>query len=192
MLRKIINRIHSALVSWNSTYLHGLQTGKNVRFRKQPYILRHKDATISIGDGTLINSSNRGYHVNMFQKCKLHADRAGARITIGKNTRVHGSCIHAYTSISIGDNCLIAANCQIVDGNGHELLFDRPQERIHSTDRGKPIAIGDNVWIAAGCTILGGTVIGEGSVIAAGSVVKGEVPPRSLYGGNPAKLIKSY
>lgn len=101
-----------------------VSTGKKVIFKGFPSILIHNDATISIGDNTTINSSNYGYHINMYSKCKLYADRPGASIKIGKNSRIHGTCIHAYKSITIGENCLIAANTQIIDGNGHLLSMN--------------------------------------------------------------------
>ena len=86
----------------------------------------------------------------------------------------------------------IAANTHIIDGNGHHLSFDAPENRINTFDDGNPIVIEDNVWIAAGCYILGGTTIGNGSIITAGSVVKGVIPAKCIYGGNPAKLVKQY
>jgi acetyltransferase-like isoleucine patch superfamily enzyme len=155
-------------------------------------VIKHKTGVIKIGNGSTINSVNHGYHINMFQRCKLYADRPNATITIGERTRIHGTCIHAYSTIQIGSNCLIAANTQIIDGNGHQLSFDAPHNRINTTDNGQPIVIHDNVWIAASCIILGGTTIGQGSVITANSVVKGDVPAMCLYGGNPARLIKQY
>lgn len=169
-----------------------LKAGKGVLFKGIPSVHIGRNTNISIGDNTTINSSNWNYHINMFNPCKLFTDRDNASIRIGKNCRIHGTCIHAYKSISIGDNCLIAANTQIIDANGHELSFDKPSDRIKTADEGKPIIIKDNVWIAANCIILGGTTIGDGSVITANSVVKGYVPDRCLYGGNPAKLIKQY
>ena len=48
-----------------------------------------------------------------------------------------------------------------------------------------------NVWIAAGATIIGGVTVGENSVVAAGSVVTKDVPPNTLVGGNPARVIRS-
>jgi acetyltransferase-like isoleucine patch superfamily enzyme len=50
--------------------------------------------------------------------------------------------------------------------------------------------IGRNVWIAAGATIIGGVTVGENSVVAAGSVVTRDVPPNTLVGGNPARIIR--
>ena len=154
--------------------------------------MKHKLAKIIIADNTTINSSNYGYHINIHSKCKLYADRPNGIIEIGKNCRIHGTCLHAYKKIIIGDNCLIAANTHIIDGNGHQLCMDAPENRLIMSDEGKDIIIEDNVWIAANCIILGGSHIGKGSVITAGSVVKGVVPPNCIFGGNPAKLIKEY
>lgn len=173
-------------------YFETLECDKTVIFKNYPHLNIHKDSKVIIGVNSMINSSNFGYHLNMFSKCKLYADRPNALIKIGNNTRIHGTCIHAYNEIIIGNNCLIAANTQIIDANGHELSFENTANRINSVDKGKKISIGDNVWIAANCIILGGTKIGEGSIITTNSVVKGEVPSNCIFGGNPAKLIKQF
>lgn len=192
-LRSYIYYLYNRLSTIYTKLFHsGLNLKEGILFKGIPYIFMYKDTRISIGKNTTINSSNWEYHINMFTKCKLFTDKKGASISIGDNCRIHGTCIHAYTSISIGNNCLIAANTQIIDGNGHELSFDNPANRIETTDTGKPIVIKDNVWIATNCIILGGTTIGEGTVITANSVVKGNIPDRCLYGGNPAKLIRQY
>jgi acetyltransferase-like isoleucine patch superfamily enzyme len=70
---------------------------------------------------------------------------------------------------------------------GHPL---EPSQR-RTVTIGKPIAIERNVWIAAGATIIGGVTIGENSVVAAASVVTRDVPPNTLIGGNPARIIRS-
>ena len=53
----------------------------------------------------------------------------------------------------------------------------------------KPVIIGDCVWIGAYVILLPGTKIGDGSIIQAGSVVHGEIPPMAIAGGNPAKVF---
>ena len=169
-----------------------IKLGDRIVFKRVPFIIKHKKAVIEIGKNTLINSSNFGYHINMHSRCKLYADTVDAVISIGSNCRIHGSCIHAQKKIIIGNNCLIAANTHIIDSNGHALMMDEPIKRLKVRDQARDIIIEDNVWIAANCIILGGTFIGEGSVITAGSVVKGHVPSESIYGGNPARLIKQY
>lgn len=164
----------------------------SVIFKKKPIILINSNAFIKIEENCVINSSNKGYHLNMHNAVKLYADKPNSSIIIGANSRINGACIHAYSSIKIGENCLIAANTQIIDANGHETMMDNPDRRINSVDNGKKIEIRDNVWIGANCIILGGSVIGEGSIITAGSVIKGIVPPKCIFGGNPANIIKQY
>ena len=120
------------------------------------------------------------------------ADRPNAKIVIGENTRFHGSCIHAYKSITIGKNCLIAANCQIIDGNGHDISFPDASNRINTIGSSKEVIIGDNVWLATGVVVLPGVTIGNGSIITANSVVHIDVPPMVIAGGNPIKIIRRY
>jgi acetyltransferase-like isoleucine patch superfamily enzyme len=157
-----------------------------------PMIEISKGAQIIIGEYTTINSQNYEYHLNMHSPVKLVADRPNARIIIGDHCRIHGTCIHAFQSIKIGNRCLIAANTQIFDGSGHDLSFPDVENRINTTGSIKPIDIADDVWIGANAIILPGISIGKGSVIAAGSVVTKDVPAYVLVGGNPAKIIRSF
>jgi acetyltransferase-like isoleucine patch superfamily enzyme len=106
---------------------------------------------------------------------------------IGDNCRVNGAYIHAQKGINIGKNCVIAAGVNVIDSNGHELYSG---DRTRGRDTAKEIAIGDNVWIGLNAIILKDTSIGNNSVVAAGSVVKGNFPENSLIQGNPAVLIK--
>jgi acetyltransferase-like isoleucine patch superfamily enzyme len=148
--------------------------------------------SLFIGDNVTLNSCNRRYHVNMHSPVKIYIDNEDAKVYIGKNTRIHGTCIHAYKEIRIGNNCLIAANTQIFDGNGHELAFDNLDSRMAIKKDGKPIIIDDYVWIGINCIILGGVTIGRGSIIASGSVVTRNIPEFVIAGGNPAIVIKEY
>ena len=97
------------------------------------------------------------------------------------------TCIHAQKSVSIGKNCLIAANCQIMDGSGHEL---QTSNRLDVSTRARAIVIEDNVWLGTGVIVLPGTLIKRDSVISAGSVVSGTIEENSLMVGNPARLKK--
>lgn len=197
MIRKIDNLFSNRLTTFFLRFYFGnfekrVRLGKGVKFRKCPRIEVSKNAKIIIGDNVLINSKNRGYHINMHSPVKLVADRENAIIQIGENSRIHGTCIHAYNSISIGKNCLIAANCQIMDGSGHDLSFKNVSNRINTTGGSRPISIEDNVWIGANCIIMPGVTIGFGSVIAAGSVVTKDIPAMCVAGGNPARVLKEY
>lgn len=192
MFLKAWRKITRFVISFIMHTKKGLHIRKGVIFKGFPLIEIAEGAEVIIGENCTLNSSNRGYHVNMFSPVKIMADREGARIRVGKNTRIHGSCIHAYELIEIGNRCLIAANCQIIDGNGHELSFDNVMNRINTTSGSKPVIIEDDVWIGTGSIILPGVTIGRGSVVSAGSVVTKSIPPFCIYGGSPAKLIKSF
>lgn len=102
--------------------------------------------------------------------------------------------IHALKGIEIGNGVLTGKWLTILD-NDHgritlENLRKSPGERtIYS--KGK-IVIEDNVWIGDKVTILSGVTIGKGSVVAANAVVTKDVPPHSVVGGIPAKIIKSF
>lgn len=166
--------------------------GENVIFKGLPHIFLHKDAEIKILNGATINSKNEGYHLNMFSKCKLMADRPQAKIYIGANSRIHGSCIHAKESVTIGDNCLIAANCQIMDSNGHDLSFPNVQDRVKTHGMSNKVIIEDNVWLGVGVIVLPGVTIGYGSVISANSVVYTNIPAMVVAGGNPIRILKNF
>jgi len=158
----------------------------------RPMIDIREGCHLHMGANVTLNSDNRGYHINMHSPVKLFADKPGAEIRIGENTRIHGTCIHAFQSIVIGRNCLIAANCQIIDGNGHDLSFPDVSNRIMTFGSSRPVVIEDDVWIGANTIILPGTRIGRGSVVSASSVVASDIPAMVVAGGNPAKVIKDY
>ncbi|MGE4285571.1 MAG: acyltransferase [Phycisphaerae bacterium] len=145
-----------------------------------------------IGNDVRLNSCNKGYHLNMYGPVKLFADRPEAVIEIGDKTRIHGSCLHAYSSIKIGSKCLIAANCNIIDCSGHDLSFDDVDNRINTNGGARPIIIEDSVWICANVTVLPGVTIGRGTVVSTGSVVSNSLPPMVLAAGNPARPILTY
>jgi acetyltransferase-like isoleucine patch superfamily enzyme len=186
IINKVIGEITKIKLKFNKSILI---KGK-LKIKGQAIIATKNGGSIEIGNNVTLNSSNYGYHINMFAPVKLYADRKNASIRIGNNTRIHGTCIHAYQNIIIGNNVLIAANCNIIDGNGHDLSFDNPSNRINTIGGSKSVIINDNVWIGANSLILPGVTIGEGSVIAAGSIVTKDIPPMVVAGGNPAKVIK--
>ncbi len=115
-------------------------------------------------------------------------------LTIGDNVMltdyIQISCAHR---VSIGNNVLAGQNVYISD-NGHgdtnmDTLQQPPLERKLQIKG--PVVIGDNVWIGRNATILSGVTVGEGAVIAANSVVNKDVPPYTIVGGVPARIIKS-
>ncbi|HEX3994970.1 MAG TPA: sugar O-acetyltransferase [Acetobacteraceae bacterium] len=111
----------------------------------------------------------------------------GDEIRVGRNVFVNQNCtFYDLGGLDIADDVMIGPNVSIITA-GHPL---EPSQRRSATI-GKPIVIARNVWIAAGATIIGGVTVGENAVVAAGSVVTKDVPPNTLVGGNPARVIRS-
>ncbi len=106
----------------------------------------------------------------------------GNNIHIGKDTE-----IQAAGGLKIGNNVVISYHCVLwsIDHNYEGELLPYDHARIR-----KPIVIEDNVWIGRNSIIRGGVTVGEGAVIAMGSVVVKDVPPLAIVGGNPAKILK--
>ena len=99
--------------------------------------------------------------------------------------------------LKIGNYVSIAENVTFILSGGHfidtfttypfkTMCFNKENETLCKG----PIKVCDDVWIGYGATILSGVTIGQGAIIAAGSVVVKDVEPYSVVGGNPAKLIK--
>jgi len=90
--------------------------------------------------------------------------------------------------VEIGDRTLIGYRTQIISSNHNIPLY--PGRIFNAGHAHKKVRIGSDIWIGANCIILPGITIGEGSIIAAGSIVTKDIPPFSIFGGNPAKLIR--
>lgn len=190
-LRETVLVMISALIRARYIHKKGLSWDWTVRLKGLPVIDVRAGGRLLIGQYVTLNSWNHGSHVSMFGPVKLIADRPDALIRIGAHTRINGACLHAYESIKVGERCLIAPNCQIFDGSGHDLCFHDPTQRIGTRGSSKPIEIEDDVWIGANSIILPGAHIGRGSVIGAGSVVTGTIPPMTLAAGNPAVVKRT-
>lgn len=109
----------------------------------------------------------------------------GKNIEFGKNVFINSGCkFQDQGGITIKNNVLI----------GHNVVLATLNHSIDPKKRGdmepSPIVIGDDVWIGSNSTILPGVTIGNGSIVAAGSVVTKNVGENVIVGGVPAKVIK--
>lgn len=114
---------------------------------------------------------------------------------IGIPRYIHPSVIFdgkGYDKTYIGNNVVISRNVLILNHDYSITCGLRSiGQKIGESEAFwlKEIVVADNVFIGANATILPGTHIGENSIIGAGSVVKGEIPPESIVVGNPAKIV---
>lgn len=116
--------------------------------------------------------------------------RCGENIYLGKNSHInHNCCIWASSNskIILGDNLLMGPGTKIFSSNHNSALGISMNVQPYVE---KDIVIGNDVWIGANCVILSGVNIGDGAIIAAGSVVTKDIPPYTIAGGVPAKPIK--
>lgn len=112
-----------------------------------------------------------------------------SKLAIGKNSLIsYGSLIAVNAEITIGENVQIGEFTSIRDTSHRYDITSIPMK--FSKDFSKPIKIGDDVWIGRGCIVLPGTVIEDGVVVAANSVVKGHLLSKKIYGGIPLRYLK--
>lgn len=101
-----------------------------------------------------------------------------AKLTISNKVFINRGCtIVCMDNISIGENTAIGNNCSFFD---HDHVTKKNSTQNWGDSKTDPIVIEDNVWIGANVTVLKGSHIGHNSVIGAGSVIKGNIPPNSI------------
>lgn len=200
-----------ALVGWIPTVI-----GLGVRGILYRLILKMNGwAAIENGVRLRFASNIRlGHGVYLDTGAYLHACPAG--IEIGSNSIImHGAILHVYNfrnlphaGIRIGRDCLVG-EYSLIRGQGGVVIGDRvytsPFTQIIAVnhvfdDPERPfieqgltaegIVIEDDVWLGAGAVITDGVRVGQGAVVAAGAVVTRDVPPHTVVGGVPARLIK--
>ena len=116
-----------------------------------------------------------------------HGARFSLRCTIGDKS---GIGINAHIGVvHIGNDVMMGPDCLVLTQNHNFSRKDIPIIRQGMSNI-EPVYIDDDVWIGSRVTILPGVHIGKGSIIGAGAVVTKDVPPFSIVGGNPAKIIR--
>jgi acetyltransferase-like isoleucine patch superfamily enzyme len=145
----------------------------------------------------------------MLRKLAVHGNVSyGQGLRAGRGSVIyspHGLVLGSNVSVGprsiiqvdgeIGDYTLIGMGVQIVGRDDHAIgeigipmaLSTRAEDR-GATERDR-ITIGCDVWIGASSVVLSGLTVGDGAVVAAGSVVTKDVEPFSIVGGNPARIL---
>src|SRR5205085_7510547 len=131
----------------------------------------------------------------------LVLEQPSAHIAIGSRTHVGGgTLLAAASSIEIGDDVLIAFEALVMDHNSHSIRFRERQHDVRNWIDGKkdwssiaiaPVRISNKAWIGVRAVVLKGVTIGEGAIVGAGSIVTSDVPPWTIVGGNPARVIRA-
>lgn len=209
--RYVLEQTLYALVGWIPTVI-----GIGLRALLYRTIL-HMDGIAAIEAGVRLRFADHihlGKNVYIDENVYLHACPQGIRI--GDNTFVmYGSILHVYNfrdlphafihigcnsligeynilrgqgGIRIGDRVYTAPNVQILAVNH---VYDDPERpMIEQGITAEGIEVEDDVWIGAGAILTDGIRVGQGAVIAAGAVVTGDVPPHTVVGGVPARVLK--
>lgn len=134
-------------------------------------------------------------------------ETANGEITIGNRSFIGGGTFICVEKIDIGDDVMFSWGCTVVDNNSHSLKWSERKDDVVNWKRGldenevgqykdwtnvkkEKVVIQNKVWVGFNVIILKGVTVGEGAIIAAGSVVSKDVPAWTIVGGNPAKIIR--
>lgn len=166
--------------------------GRNCTFRHSSKISFGDNVTID--DNTLVDARGANGNGVVFEDGVIInrnsiVQSKGGDIEIGESVSVGtNSTIVSWSGIRIGSRVLIAGGCYLSAGKFDFDDMDRSISEQDSYSTG-PIILEGDVWIATRVTVLDGVRIGKGSIISAGSVVTGNIPPGSVAHGNPAKVV---
>ncbi|NHU47589.1 acyltransferase [Rhodococcus sp. A14] len=111
-----------------------------------------------------------------------------SNITMGRNSSINHGCVFDNRAlVKIGSNVGVGAGVKFITSN-HEMEDPRSRAGAGSVH---PIEVRDGAWIGSAAVVLGGVTIGQGAVVAAGAIVRRDVPNHELWGGVPARFIRS-
>ena len=111
-------------------------------------------------------------------------------LIIGEHVAINSGCVlYTGNGIRIGNGVAVAANCTFAPVNHAYANRSRPiREQGFLPSKGG-IVVEDDVWIGANCVLLDGAVLRQGCVVAAGSIVRGELQAYSVYAGQPLRVV---
>ncbi len=133
---------------------------------------------VTVGSHAIVRPSN------------IYGGEIGEGLIVGDYSNIGPfSYIGCSGMISIGKNVMISPRVSLYAENHNFERTDLPMKEQGVTR--SHITIEDDCWIAANAVILAGVTIGQGTIVAAGSIVTKDVPAHSIVAGNPAKVIRS-
>lgn len=147
---------------------------RRIRFKLQRKLLKKCGNDVKFGRNVEITWNN----------CSIGND-----VYIGDNAIF----LCANAQLTIGDHVMFGPNCSIVTGDHRIDIIGKYMSKVTIVEKkpenDMPVTIEGDNWIGINSVILKGVTVGKGAVIAAGAVVINDVPPYSIVGGVPAKVI---
>ena len=162
-----------------TVYHSQLKLGANVFIGDQVVIFEHKDGgAVELGD-----------RVNIFRQTIMETAQGGM-VILEADASIHPRCqLNAYiASIRIGRGTMVAPNCALYSYD-HGIAPGKPIRGQPLQTKGD-ITVGRDAWLGVGVIVLGGVTIGDGAVVAAGSLVAHDIPDNAIAAGIPAKVVK--
>jgi maltose O-acetyltransferase len=157
-------------------HLRSAQLGRRVTLRGRPAV--SNDGRLTIGERVRLVST-----VAQLELVTL----PDGHLEIGDNVFInYGSSLVASNHVKIGNDVLIGTHVMVMDCD-----FHRVEDKTWDTT-GMPITVEDRAWLGNRSIILKGVTIGHDAVVAAGSVVTRDVPPRTVVAGVPAKVVREF
>lgn len=197
-INKLIKRLHSIVIipfdlffTWLIFYSNGIQFS-SFKSTGTPKVNVGLGGKCVFGQHLRLNNRENANPIGRFNKCSIIVGNKGT-LTIGDNVGMSSIAIVCQERIHIGNNVKLGGNVVIYDTDFHSLNpVNRlnPQSDIQDTFT-KPICIEDNAFIGAHTTILKGVTIGQNSIIGACSLVSKNIPANEIWGGSPAKFIRT-
>lgn len=147
------------------------------------YLGRGVELSARKGYGRIV--LGRWVHLGDGNRLRAHEGtlRIGDKTVLGRE-----NTLNCYLDLEVGPRCIVADWVYMCD-------FDHRTDDVHRPikDQGivkGPVRIGDDVWVGVKASVLRGTDVGRGSVLAAHTVVRGEVPPFSVVAGVPGRVVR--
>ncbi len=162
--------------------------------RREKQIKHAKSSNIQIGFDCSIDNTKMGNHVYIGNGCSIVNTKIGGRSYLNVSTNIRNATIGKYCSIGshvdigigIHPTTFVSTHPAFYSNNK---AFETFADKMYVKEEAK-IEIGNDVWIGSYAKIIGNINIGDGAIVALGAIVTKDVPPYSIVGGVPAKIIK--